>query len=479
MGHTQAFIPSASPVDPLTNPRLFFLIGALLCSLVCIARPGQLRHNDARMRFALPALGAVGTVAFALPAKGVLDPHSPAVIGGLAMVGAIQFLLSARFILMVARARGTEAVVIVTTGWLVAKLPMIAVVDAIPSPTLQIICSAAAPLAAAVLFEVSCALMRRPATSEEGASTDGVSPARTVFGIPQRTALRTPTAPGERTIMYLLLFIAAAVLAVMRFVSYLGLWSNTNASISSSSPVLLSIVVPSCIVVLFARYAILLPRNLSLPLRFQPALFLTLAGLFAVAMEPYAQGVWLTVLSVAVQVSQLFAHLLFWTLVATALDVLDMPSYRTIGVAEGMFAIASIAWVMTLANGPFGLTLAVVFALYLLVVGTLAVIGNLSAHMGQHQAIEGGSAGSGPDPALSEDASHTRSVREHCLRLARNNGLSPRETEVFMLLAQGRSHAFIQDELDLARGTVNAHVSHIYTKMDVSDRQELLDLIWR
>ena len=106
----------------------------------------------------------------------------------------------------------------------------------------------------------------------------------------------------------------AAVLAVMRFVSYLGLWGNTNAGIASSSPVFLSIVVPSCIIVLFARYAILLPRSLSLPLRFQPALFLTLAGLFAVAMEPYAQGVWLTALSVAVQVSQLFAHLLFWPL---------------------------------------------------------------------------------------------------------------------------------------------------------------------
>ena len=63
--------------------------------------------------------------------------------------------------------------------------------------------------------------------------------------------------------------------------------------------------------------------------------------------------------------------------------------------------------------------------------------------------------------------------------MAEEHRLSPRETEVFMLLAQGRSHAFIQDELDLARGTVNAHVSHIYTKMDVSDRQELLDLIWR
>ena len=78
--------------------------------------------------------------------------------------------------------------------------------------------------------------------------------------------------------------------------------------------------------------------------------------------------------------------------------------------------------------------------------------------------------------ATVDDGSMTKD--EFFTRLAEDSKLSPRETEVFMLLAQGRSHAFIQDDLGLARGTVNAHVSHIYAKMNVADRQGLLDRIW-
>lgn len=55
----------------------------------------------------------------------------------------------------------------------------------------------------------------------------------------------------------------------------------------------------------------------------------------------------------------------------------------------------------------------------------------------------------------------------------------PRETEVFVLLVQGRSHSFIQGELGLAPSTVKTHVSHIYAKFEVGGRQELLDLLWR
>ena len=63
-------------------------------------------------------------------------------------------------------------------------------------------------------------------------------------------------------------------------------------------------------------------------------------------------------------------------------------------------------------------------------------------------------------------------------KLAEMRGLSPRETEVFVLLAQGRTRAFIQDELVLSGSTVKTHVSHIYAKMGVHDRQEMMDLIW-
>ena len=61
--------------------------------------------------------------------------------------------------------------------------------------------------------------------------------------------------------------------------------------------------------------------------------------------------------------------------------------------------------------------------------------------------------------------------------VAERAGLSPRETEVFMMLAQGRSRAFISEELVLSEGTVKTHISHIYAKLNVHGRQEMFDLL--
>ena len=49
--------------------------------------------------------------------------------------------------------------------------------------------------------------------------------------------------------------------------------------------------------------------------------------------------------------------------------------------------------------------------------------------------------------------------------LAARYGLSPRETEVFALLAQGRNRTYIQNTLFLAEGTVKTHTSRIYQKL--------------
>lgn len=69
--------------------------------------------------------------------------------------------------------------------------------------------------------------------------------------------------------------------------------------------------------------------------------------------------------------------------------------------------------------------------------------------------------------------------KEKCAKLARDCGLTPRETEVLMLFAKGRSAARIQDELVISRGTVTTHLQHIYRKVDVHSKQELLDAIER
>ena len=58
-------------------------------------------------------------------------------------------------------------------------------------------------------------------------------------------------------------------------------------------------------------------------------------------------------------------------------------------------------------------------------------------------------------------------------------GLSERELEVMTLVAKGRSAARIADDLSVSPATVNSHISHIYRKLDVHSRQELLDLVER
>ena len=67
--------------------------------------------------------------------------------------------------------------------------------------------------------------------------------------------------------------------------------------------------------------------------------------------------------------------------------------------------------------------------------------------------------------------------KERCAKLARDCGLTPRETEILILFAKGRSAVRIQEELVISRGTVTTHLQHIYRKADVHSKQELLDAI--
>lgn len=77
------------------------------------------------------------------------------------------------------------------------------------------------------------------------------------------------------------------------------------------------------------------------------------------------------------------------------------------------------------------------------------------------------------EPATVDEAQ----VREALLELAREKHLSARETEVFLLLAKGRSAPFIRDELMVSLNTVSSHVKHIYGKLGIHSRQELIDLV--
>lgn len=473
MGHTLGFMSSAAGMDAWVNPRLFFLAGILVCTVAFAAAPRTLKHADGVLRFVLPLLSAFGTACFGMSFHQTFFDPGALAVGGLFVAGVGYFWLAARYILLLARTQGYVCAVGSIAGGLVVKLPILLVLGAFASPTVQVVIAIIMPVATALLFETACAMARDRAdrAEEERAEHAPLAAAgidevcvRTVFGVPAVPRTRKHTSAAERRTMFVLLAIAAVVLAVIRSVSYLGMWGDTNASISTALPWLTALVIPAACVVVFAYAALALLADAALPIRFQPALLLILVGLFVVAIQANPTGASLGFLTVVIQIDELFAHLLFWTVVVTALDVLDVPSYRVMGAAGIVYAGASVAWVLLLGRAAIVDTLLVMLATYAFVTAALCAVWFMPNRKGA---------------SSDEDAVPlVQTVSDTCLELAGRYALSPRETEVFVLLAQGRTRAFIQDELVLSGSTVKTHVSHIYAKMGVHDRQEMMDLIW-
>ena len=65
----------------------------------------------------------------------------------------------------------------------------------------------------------------------------------------------------------------------------------------------------------------------------------------------------------------------------------------------------------------------------------------------------------------------------HVAELAESFRLTPRETEILHLIAQGKNGPAIRGELFIAEGTFKAHTSHIYEKCGVPNRRALVALL--
>lgn len=80
-------------------------------------------------------------------------------------------------------------------------------------------------------------------------------------------------------------------------------------------------------------------------------------------------------------------------------------------------------------------------------------------------------------PAVAAVPGTDQRLRMRCDELAQQASLTPREAEIFELLARGRNAQYIMDTLTITRNTAKAHIRHIYTKLGVHSQQELLSLV--
>ena len=82
-----------------------------------------------------------------------------------------------------------------------------------------------------------------------------------------------------------------------------------------------------------------------------------------------------------------------------------------------------------------------------------------------------------PEPDIEVHVSADEVFAGRCAQVAAAHQLTPREAEVFEMLARGRNREYIEERLSVSRNTVKAHVKHIYAKLDIHSHQELIDLV--
>ena len=203
-------------------------------------------------------------------------------------------------------------------------------------------------------------------------------------------------------------------------------------------------------------------------LTYQVALPLMAAGfLFLPMHEP------VSVIGTAVhQFGYQYFYIVLWAIWSVLVAREKVPAAWIVGL--GLLAIqlgqlvgsVGADFALHYLTGDLGKAMLSAFSIFAILLVDLFVFGNRSA-----------STGWGFVRPMGEASEEAGGIEVACEALGRRFRLTPRERDVFLLLARGRNRAFICEELVIGDETVKSHVKAIYRKLEVHSQQELIDLV--
>jgi len=240
--------------------------------------------------------------------------------------------------------------------------------------------------------------------------------------------------------------------------SEIPLASFQNTALLTSAITILVLLIP----------ALLVKKPLNLSRMYAFAIPLSAAGFLLLPLIWNAAG---GIVNSFAQLGAMVASIILWCLLAERLHGTGLPPYQLFSIAFGSVNAALFAGTMlgyfyanTLTQSSVVLTAVALVAIYFLLMAELFL-----------------SRERGPKPA---DASHQAVPTQElsllplrCSELARVHRLTPREAEIFPLLAQGYTVAAISSKLYVSENTTKSHVKSIYQKLGINTRAELIDLV--
>ncbi|MFR2245931.1 MAG: LuxR family transcriptional regulator [Eggerthella lenta] len=421
MGHTPGFLLSSLGLAEWVNARTFWLTGILVVAAVLTAAPRWVAAHEGSLAFVMPVMAAVGTGCFALSFH--QDFFSPTILAtcGLVLAGLGYFWFASRFVILLATTQGFACVVWCIVAAFPLRQLMSLALDGFIDPAQQVVVAIALPCLAAACFEAARggAAGARPAA---GAGARRVPAPMTTGGAkPRQRRSGGGTGGGTRH--------RGRALAMVHLRPS-GVWGDSNTTYFDALGRIPAISVLTVCLAAFAWLALLLMAKQPASVRFQPPILVVIAGLFVVVVRAQLGDVPSVLLDSIVQLNDPFAHLLFWSAVAAACTLLPLPENRIVGIAGLAYAAASVVWVVFLRGS------AVVETVVILVVVALVMNRSWLASLVRGRGRDGAAADDAAADGAADDAASrlTRSIVARCQEVAAAYALSPRETEVFVLL---------------------------------------------
>lgn len=152
------------------------------------------------------------------------------------------------------------------------------------------------------------------------------------------------------------------------------------------------------------------------------------------------------------------------------------PIYVVFAAGWGIIQIGmSLGGIATLYSlDTLGLNLDVVVAMLLAV---LALGGLFLAQSSEPSDVFIGALRSNESAESDEKASMEDMLLKRCRTLKQHYGLTEREAEIVFLIAQGYTQTYCAEALMVSINTIRSHMKHIYSKLDIHSKDELLQLL--
>jgi DNA-binding CsgD family transcriptional regulator len=426
LGETASFIA----------PGVTFTLSRMVFYILLAVFPQFFKRNGFAFTLFMPFLAFLGTATIMLASESDASTTRSIVQFGLCLKGLGYGWILVSFFMKLIRNEGFTSIVFVATTALLFKT--------IAGNILGLYLPVALQGVISLVFLVACLLLliifdRMPEVASPLATVD--------------------TNDDDRVPLALQVAIFALAVSTMGVMSDFGIRISSPAATVQAPLVFLRLLLSIVIIASLSYLFLGRKGKRGILVRMQMAFLIVLAGFFIIAMRGYGVLNTELVYQVIITISGVFIHILFWVAVLLMMQNNLRDGLRIIGIAEALSNGMSSIWFTFLSQlGPISNTVTLIAAYAFTV---LIMIAGRFIHVPSKK----------PEIQLEENMS------DRIKELSEHYRLSPRESEVFALLAKGFTRNMIEKQLVLSDSTIKTHISHIYEKMDIHTKQDLFKLI--